>query len=370
VLFKIKNLYLLKQLLFSLSNFIFYFKHHLFMTQTRALSPSEQLLEMFWGLGISRVIAVAAEFFIADYLKDGPKSIEYLAEKIKVHPRSLYRILRACASVGIFSEDSEKRFSLTPLAEPLLSDAPNSLRAYAQVHGTDWQFQTWADLSYSLQTGKPAFEKVFGMNAFDYFWSHPKAMQEFNDSMTSSSAFSGEAVLNGYDFSGISKLVDVGGGQGLLLARILQKYPQMKGVVYDVPPVVEGAKEIMKQHDVADRGEIVGGDFFESVPEGGDAYIMKFVIHDWNDEQCITILKNCRKAMQPQGKVLIVEMVLPEGNAPSVGKWMDLQMLLYASGCERTVAEYRTLLDKAGFELTKIIPAPASPFSIVEGVCK
>jgi hypothetical protein len=333
------------------------------------LSPPMQLMEMFFGLAVTRAIGAAAEFCIADLLKDGPKSAEELASKTDLHARSLYRVLRACASVGVFSEDREKRFSLTKLAEPLLSDAPNSLRAYAQVCATDWQFQTWAELPYTIRTGRPAFEKVFGMSAFEYFWTHQKALKEFNDSMTSSSAFSSEAVLNSYDFSAISKLVDVGGGQGLLLASILKKYPRMKGVLLDVPIVVEEARVLIDSYGVADRCERVGGDFFESVPEGGDAYIMKFILHDWNDEQCISILKNCHNAMQAGGKVLVVEMVLPEGNEPSIGKFLDLQMLLYTPGCERTETEYRMLFDKAGFELNRVIPT-SSPFSIVEGICE
>lgn len=187
--------------------------------------------------------------------------------------------------------------------------------------------------------------------------------------MSSSSAFSSEAILNSYDFSTVPKLVDVGGGQGVLLASILKKYPHMNGILFDVPPVVEEAKEIINPYDVADRCEIIGGDFFDSVPPGAEGYIMKFVIHDWNDEQCITIPKNCRNAMTEGGKVLVVEMVLPEGNEPSIGKFLDLQMLLYTPGCERTEAEYRTLFDKGGFELSRIIPT-MSPFSIIEGICK
>jgi cyclopropane fatty-acyl-phospholipid synthase-like methyltransferase len=204
------------------------------------------------------------------------------------------------------------------------------------------------------------------MTSFDYFWSDERAGKLFNDAMTSNSAFSSVAVVNGYDFSSISRLVDVGGGHGFLLASILAKFHQVKGVLYDTPAIVAEAEKLLKAPGVLDRCETVGGDFFKSVPEGFDAYIMKHIIHDWNDEQCITILNNCRQAMQESGKVLVVEMVVPEGNEPSPAKFLDLQMLQYLPGCERTEKEYRELFDKAGFRLTRIVPT-MSPFSVIEG---
>ena len=232
---------------------------------------------------------------------------------------------------------------------------------------TDWQFQTWAELSYSVKTGQPSFEKVHGQPAFDYFWSNEKAGKLFNDAMTSNSAFSSVAVVNGYDFSSISVLADIGGGHGFLLASILAKYDTVKGILYDMPIIVSEAKKLLNAHGVSSRCELIGGNFFESVPTGCDAYLMKHIIHDWNDEQCITLLQNCRKAMTVGGKVLVVEIVVPEGNEPSPGKLIDLQMLQYLPGCERTEKEYRQLFDNAGFKLTRIIPT-TSPFSIIEGV--
>lgn len=336
---------------------------------TQQLPPPAQLMQMLWGFAASRAIGFAAEFGIADLLKNTAKTADELARETSMHPRSLYRVLRTCASFGVFSEDEEKRFTLTPLAEPLLSDAPGSLRAFATMVTGDWQFETWAQFPYSIQTGNPAFDKVYGMSSFEYFWSNEKAGKTFNDAMTSNSAFSSEAVIHAYDFSGISTLVDVGGGYGLLLASILQKYPDIKGILYDMPAIVEQAKELVDSYGVADRCVRTGGDFFTSVAASGDAYIMKHIIHDWNDEQCVTILKNCRTAMTEGGKILVVEIVLPKGNAPSLGKFIDLQMLLYLPGCERTEAEYRELFNRAGFELSCIIPT-MSPFSIIEGICK
>ena len=333
------------------------------------LPPPVQLMQMLFGFAASRAIGVSAELHIADLLKDGSKSAEELAQQTGVHARSLYRVLRACASIGVYSEDNEKKFSLTPLAEPLLSDTPGSLRAFAEMITCDWQFQTWAELPYSVKTGKPSFDKVHGKSSFDYFWSNEKAGKVFNDAMTSNSAFSSVAVVNAYNYSSISKLVDVGGGHGFLLASILSKNSNVKGVLYDTPAIVAEAKKLLNQHGVTERCEIEGGDFFESVPAGGDAYIMKHIIHDWNDEQCFTLLQNCRKAMTDGGKVLVVEMVVPEGNEPSPAKFLDLQMLQYLPGCERTEKEYRELFDKAGLKLTSIIPT-MSPFSIIEGISK
>jgi hypothetical protein len=332
------------------------------------LPPPLQLMQMFLGFAVSRAIGFVAELGISDLVKDEPKNAEQLAQQTGMHPRSLYRLLRACASVGVFREDEAKRFHLTPLAEPLLTGVPGSLRAFATMVNTDWQFQTWADLPYSIETGKPAFNKVHGMSSFDYFWSNEKAGKTFNDAMTSNSAFSSAAVLDAYDFSGINTLVDVGGGHGLLLASILQKYPDLKGILFDMPPIVEQAKDLVDSYGVTDRCERMGGNFFTAVAAKADAYIMKNIIHDWDDEQCITILRNCRSSMKAGGKVLVVELILPEGNEPSIGKFIDLQMLLYLPGCERTEAEYRMLFDKAGLQMTRILPT-MSPFSIIEVVC-
>jgi hypothetical protein len=339
------------------------------MVMTQELPPPVQLMQILFGFAASRAIGVTAELRIADLLQDGPKTAEELAEHTHVHARSLYRVLRACANVGVYSENSAKQFSLTPLAEPLLSNIPGSLRAMAEMITTDWQFKTWAELSYSVKTGQPAFDKVHGMSSFEYFWSNKRAGQQFNDAMTSNSAFASVSIVNSYDFSGIPKLVDVGGGHGFLLASILSKYPTVQGVLYDMPAIVAEAEKLLTSHGVTDRCQTVGGNFFISVPKGADAYIMKHIIHDWSDEQCITILQNCRTAMSPGGKVLVVEMVLPEGNEPSMGKLLDLQMLQFLPGCERTEAEYRLLFDKAGLQLTRIVPT-TSAFSVLEGFSK
>lgn len=222
-------------------------------------------------------------------------------------------------------------------------------------------------MSYSVKTGDRAFDKVFGMPNFDYYFSHEKEGKLFNESMTSLSLGSSMAVLESYDFSGIHKLVDVGGGQGFLLASILKKYPDMIGVLFDAEPVIREATSLLAEHGVADRCETVGGDFFQTAPAGGDGYILKHIIHDWNDEQCVTILTHCREGIVPGGKVIVVEMVVPDSNEPSISKLLDLAMLANLPGQERTADEYGILFQKVGFALTRIVPT-MSPYSILEGV--
>jgi len=336
------------------------------MTNERQQPTSAQLLEMIFGFTLSRAIAVAAQLGIADLLKDGPKNVDQLAPAVGADPRSLYRLLRALGGVGVFAEDADGRFGLTSLSELLRSDAPESLRAFASLMADDVTFEIWAELPYSIQGGKPAAPYKLGKPWFEWLEEHPSKAKEFHDAMTSLSAGAVAAVLGAYDFSGIKKLVDVGGGHGLLLVSVLSKYPNMKGVLYDAPPVVAGATGVLQAHAVADRCERIGGDFLRSVPAGGDAYILKHIIHDWSDEECTTILKHCHAGMAEGGKVLIVEMVIPEPNVPSISKFLDLQMLLFLTGRERTEIEYRKLLDGAGFELTRIVPTP-SPYSVIEG---
>jgi hypothetical protein len=331
------------------------------------LPPQAILMQMLFGYAPARAISIVAELRIADLLADGSKTAEELALTTKSHSRSLYRLLRACASVGIFSEGSDKRFSLTPMAEFLRSDNPESLRAFAEMLAHGEQFQTWSALDFSIQTGTPAFDKVHGMPIFEYYPTHPKSGQIFNDAMTSMSLGSSRAVMQAYDFSGITKLVDIGGGHGFLLASVLEKYPTMKGVLYDTATIVEEAKGLLEKQGVTNRCETVGGNFFESAPSGGDAYMMKHIIHDWNDEGCIAILKNCRKGITEGGKLLVIEMVVPPGNEPSLSKLLDLQMLAVLPGCERTEEEYSALFGAAGFKLTRIVPT-MSPYSVIEGV--
>ncbi|HEV8369294.1 MAG TPA: methyltransferase [Pyrinomonadaceae bacterium] len=341
------------------------------MTQNenQQIPPSATLMQMIFGFALSRSIAVAAQLGIADELKDGPRSVDELAHSVGADSRSLYRILRALASAGVFAEGADGRFNLTPLAELLRSDHPETLRGFAAMMANAVNFETWAELPYSVESGKPAFPHKFGTQWFSWLEQNPDEGKVFHDAMTSLSAGAVAAVVSAYDFTGIKKLVDVGGGHGLLLASVLARYPAMKGILYDDPKVVAGAKEILAAHGVADRCESIGGNFFESAPTGGDAYILKHIIHDWSDDECVTILKHCHGGMAAEGKVLIVEMVVPDRNLPGVSKFLDLEMLLFLTGRERTEDEYRGLLDRAGFEMTRIVPT-ASPYGVVEGVKK
>jgi hypothetical protein len=324
-------------------------------------------MQMIFGFTVARSISVAAEFRIADYLKDGPKTADELAQLSSVHPRSLYRLLRALAGSGVFAEDSAGRFTLTELGDLLRTDHPESLRGFAELMADAVNFETWADLSYSVKTGEPAFPHRNNALWFEWLGHNPEEAKRFHDAMTSLSAGAVAAVVEAYDFSGISRLVDVGGGHGFLIASVLSKYPSMRGIVYDDPKVVEGANEVLRTLGVSERTELIGGNFFTSVPAGGDGYILKHIIHDWSDDECVTILRHCQTVMPVSGKVLIVEMVIPEPNLPSISKLLDLQMLLFLTGCERTAKEYEGLLNEAGFDLQRIVPT-ASPYSIVEGV--
>jgi hypothetical protein len=323
---------------------------------------------MISGSWVSQAIYAAAKLGIADRVQDLPKSAQTLAAETNSHAPSLYRLLRALASIGIFAEDDQGRFGLTPLAELLQTHVPGSLRGWAIMSGSDWRWQPWGQILQSVQTGEVAFAHVFGMGAFEYFTQHPTAAQIFDQGMTSVSSALVPAVVASYDFSGIHHLVDVAGGHGSLLAAILQANPNMKGTLFDLPHVIEGAHQHghLDQAGITDRCQWVAGNFFESVPSGGDAYLLKSIIHDWDDEQALIILKNCRQAMDNQGRLLLVEIVIPTGNQPSLGKFLDLEMLIMAGGRERTEHEYRALLAAAGFTLSRIVPTP-SPIHVIEG---
>jgi hypothetical protein len=331
------------------------------------IPPAAKLMEMIFSPVPAQALSVAAKLGVADLLKDQAKTADELAETLGVQGRPLYRLLRALASVGIFSEDQGGRFHLTSLAEPLRSDAPDSVRSFAIYFGADWHRRVYNELGYSIQTGNCAFEKIHGKPFFDYLGENPEPAKDFNDAMTSHSASDSAAVVKAYDFTGLNKLVDVGGGHGALIAAILAQNPQMKGVLFDAPSVVTGAIDAFTSAGLNERCEVIGGDFFTSVPAGGDAYIMRHIIHDWDDERALTILKNCHQAMADNGRLLVVEIVITDGNTPSLGKFLDLAMLVLVNSFERTAGEYEALFARAGFKLTRIVPT-AAPHSVLEAV--
>jgi hypothetical protein len=312
------------------------------------------------GRVAAQALYVAAKLGVADLLKNGPKHVNELATATDAHAPSLYRVLRALASIGVFEELGNQVFALTPSAEPLRSDALNSMRDVAIFWGEDWNWQVWGKILYSVRTGKSAWSQFHGEEVFDFFAQNQEAGRIFDRAMTSFTGVATTAVLEAYDFSGIDTLIDIAGGQGRLINRILDEYPGMQGVLFDLPHVIESA-------NVGDRLEFATGDFFVSVPSGGDAYIMKHIIHDWDDERAITILKNIKQAMNPGARVLVVESVIAEGNGQDFGKLLDIEMLVSPGGKERTAVEYKDLFRRAGLRLTQIVPTK-SPYSVSEGV--
>jgi hypothetical protein len=326
--------------------------------------PEAVVSQMIFGKWVAMALSVAAKLRIADAVAARPKSAAELAEESQTHAPSLYRVLRALASVGVFSEDADGRFRQTPLSEVLRSDVPGSMRAIADYCGADWSWRPWGKLLDSVRTGRTAFDDVFGEQAFEYLAKHPAESAVFNEGMTGFSMQASPAIAEAYDFSSFGTLVDVGGGHGHLLCTILKKYTGPRGIVFDSPHVVAGAVQRIAEAGLSERCQALGGDFFHSVPSA-DAYLMKHIIHDWADDKATTILRNCRAAAKPGAKLLLVEIVIPPGNEPSPGKLLDLEMLVIASGKERTEAEYAALLDGAGWKLTRIV-ATKSPTSVIE----
>ncbi len=319
---------------------------------TADLSPSAAMIHLMMGLWVSRAIYVTAKQGIADLLKNNSKTVEELAEATDTDAASLYRVMRAMASVGIFVENDRSQFSLTPLGETLRSDVSGSLRAWVLMQSGEENYQAWGHLMHSVQTGEPAFGHVFGMGQWQYRAQNPEAAKVFDEAMASLTRMSTAAVLSSYSFSRFSKIVDVGGGNGSLLAAILKATPATKGVLFDLPHVTEKAKRQLANAGVAERCEVIAGDAFISVPEGGDAYILSRVIHDWDDARATAILKNCRRAIVGNAKLLLLENVVGPVNAPDIAKFLDLTMLVVAGGRERNEIEYRTLLEASGFTLT------------------
>jgi hypothetical protein len=321
------------------------------------------LMSSYWK---SQAIYVVAHLGLADLVKDGPRSADDLASATGTHAPSLYRLLRALASEGVFVEQSDRRFALTPLAECLLSDSPMSQRSLAMMMGEE-HYHTWAELLYSIRTGKTAFDRRYGKPIFDYLTTNPRAAQLFDAAMTGVHGAETAAMVAAYDFGGIGTLVDIGGGNGSLISTVLKAYPSLRGILYDLPHVVERAKPNLQAAGLADRCQALGGDFFREVPAGADAYLMRHIIHDWDEEKCLTILGNCRRVMGPKARLLVIEMVIPPGNDPHFGKWLDVNMLVIPGGQERTESEYRELFRRAGFTLARVVPT-RSPVSVLEGL--
>ena len=335
--------------------------------KTEALPPHAQIIQMGTAYWISRIVYAAAKLDLADRLAAGPRSAAELAAETGTHAQSLHRLMRTLASLGILTEKDGKRFALTPLGESLRKGAPGSARATVLTLGGPAFSKGYDEIMHSLQTGKTGFEKAHGMGAFDYLAQRPDEASLFSETMIGVHGAEPAAVAEAYDFSRFGTVVDVGGASGNLLATILARHPGPKGILFDLPHVVRDAPPLLKAKGVADRVKIEAGSFFETVPSGGDAYILSHIIHDWSEDQCLAILGHCRRAMNPGGRVLLVEMVLPPGDTPHPGKILDITMLVLPGGQERTPEEYKDLLGKAGFRLERIVPTP-SPVGVVEAV--
>jgi hypothetical protein len=324
----------------------------------QTIPPQVAMFRMLNGYQVTQMLAVAARLGIADHLADGPKTAETLASASGVQPDALYRVLRALANMGVFEALSEHRFALTPLGATLRTDHPEMMRAAAMFLGGD-VYRAWADLQYSVTTGNPAFEHVFGAPFFDYLSTQPAYNELFNQAMLSASRRQIIATVASYDFTGAARVVDVGGGQGMLLSTILKANPALRGVLFDLPQVVANAEPVLVAAGVADRCEIVSGDFFTTAPEG-DILTLSHILHDWDDERAIQILRNCAQALSPTSKLLVIEDIIAPGANDPQALIKDLQVLILNGGRERTAAEFERLLTAAGLRLTRIIPTQVS----------
>ena len=316
----------------------------------------------------SMAISAAAQLGVADELASGPKTPTEIAAKIDVKPDALYRLMRANAGAGVFRELPDGRFEQTELSEPLRSDAPDSVRAMAMMLLEDWHHASWGQLPWCVKTGKPGSLNVYGKILFDLMQEHPEKGVNFNKAMTQMSVPQAAGIIAAYDFSGFQHIVDIAGGHGYLLAEILKGAPNLRGSLFELPHIVEGARAGEYLPSLGERVGYAPGSFFEDAPPPADAYIMKFIIHDWDDERAGKILNQCRSVIQSGGKLLVADMVVPVGNEPAFSKLIDVEMLVQApGGKERTEEEFRDLLAASGFKLERVIPT-STPMCIVEAV--
>jgi hypothetical protein len=327
--------------------------------------PQAQLIQMATAHFVSHLLYVAAQLNLADYLADSPKTAEELAKSTTTNVQSLYRLMRTLASLGLFTEDAAQRFSLRPLGEALKSGASGSIRGAVLTLTGELVTKSLGQLHYSVQTGKTGFEKAFGAPLFEWLANHPTAASMFSETMVGLHGAEPAAVAAAYNFSQFETVIDVGGATGNLLTAILGRHHGPRGILFDLPHVVRDAPALIEARGLTARISIEAGNFFENAPAAGDAYLLSHIIHDWSEAECLTILDNCRRGMKPDGRLLIIEMVLPSGDTPHPGKMLDIIMLAVTGGQERTEPEYRALLDKAGFRLERIVPTE-SAVSIVE----
>ena len=328
------------------------------------VAAAQQVMQLSTGYIMSTALHAAVRLKLPDLIGDRHVPVQSLARETRANEDALYRVMRLLASVGVFEEHAPREFGNTAASSMLRSDVPGSMHPMALWMADPTHLRIYADAIHSVMTGQPAVEKTFGMPVFEYFPRNPELSEIFNDAMTAFSGMVIPAVLETYDFSDIGTLVDVAGGHGAVLTAILQKHPGMQGVLFDLEHVIAGAGARIAQLGLTDRCRTVTGNFFEAVPEG-DAYVMKHIIHDWDDERALAILRNIRKAMHRGGRVILIDSVVLPGNQPDFAKIIDLEMLLLPGGRERTEAEFRALFAAAGLEMTRIVPT-RSPLSVIE----
>jgi hypothetical protein len=324
---------------------------------TTTPTPQMVLGQMINGYWVTGAIHAAARLGVADDIADTARSVDELSRELNADAESLYRLLRALAGLGIFVEGPARAFAHTPLSLALRAGVPGSMQGLALMTGLMHQ-RAWPEIVHSVRTGRTAFEKVFGRPLFEQLGADAEQGAAFDAAMAGYTAATSAAAVAAYDFGGYRKIVDVGGGNGALLAAILPKAPEASGVIFDLPPVAERARAFLARQNLVGRCEVVAGDFFASVPAGGDAYTMKMILHDWDDERAIAILKNVRKAIRPDGRLLVIEAVIdPQSGAGAPGKLLDLNMLVMTGGRERTADEFAALFRAGGFALDRIVPA-------------
>ncbi len=316
-----------------------------------------ELMGIVVGYQRSRALAVATELGVADLLRDGPRPIADLAQATQTHEATLYRLLRALASIGVFHEDGDRSFSLTPMGQLLRSDVPVSVGAVARFFGRDYHWTAWGHLLHSVRTGENASRAALGADVWTYRERHPEENEIFNAAMAALSRAGATQEIAAYDFGRHPVIADIAGGTGALLATILRKHPASRGILFDQPHVVAAAGAVLDRAGVADRVRIESGSFFESVPAGADAYLMRRILHDWPDAEAVTILRRCRMAMRPDARLLLIESVVGAPNEDPQSKFLDLVMLVSAGGRERTESEWRALLTDGGFHPCRVHPA-------------
>ena len=345
--------------------------------RVQRLALSQSMNQLLCGFQISAAIGAIARLGVADALASAPARSVDLAESLGADARSLERVLQVLTDAGIFEDLGDGRFALTSLGETLRSDVPGSVRRAAMLWTEEWHWRAYGHFTASVRTGEAGMRPAHGSNYWEYLTEHPATAATVNGMMSSASTLRAQALTRTYDFGRVERLVDIGGGEGRLLCAVLQAYPHLSGVVFDLPSVMESAHEYLREAGLAERAEAVAGDFFKEVPLGADAYVLSWVLHDWDDESALRILANCRAAIRNTGRLLVIEMVLPSADEPrspktgyleQLAKVTDLEMLAVVGGRERTRAEYGKLLSRAGFGLTRVIELESMPWSVIEAV--